>query len=163
MKISEKFKGNWLKALITLTGLVVVVGWYIYNINNYTFYYSNSEKTEIMDTRNKRNLMSLKLEIDDCFWKSTYDCHETLRALKFKGYITEDDWKTLDDNFYHQLSDNEKEIRLTALNKMYDERKKEIDEYKNLKNFNQFIFEEFLIFLGTIALLYIFKSNKIYK
>jgi hypothetical protein len=137
-----------------------LTGWYVYNTKNYTFYYSATEKKEIKDSRNDRRVISIKLTFDDCFWKASPDCYEFMRGLKFKNFISDKDWVFIDEEeSYYKLTSRAKNIRLTALNKWYDERAKEEAEYKELKYFNQFVFEEVMIFLAMATMLYISENR----
>jgi hypothetical protein len=153
-------KKNKFRVIFVLASVFALSGWYFYNLQNYTFYYSDSERKEILEDRNKISVMSLKIQYDECFWEETYECRETMRALKFKGYITDKDWKIVDDNFYNP-TEEAKRIRLAALNKMYDKRANEEKAYKSLKYFNQFLFEEILILISILSVIHLFKERKL--
>ncbi len=169
--MKQFIKENWFRIVIVISGFALLTGWCIYNTRNYTFYYSSTEKKEIIDTRNNRGVFSMKLKFDDCFWETTSECYELMRALKFKGCISDKDWEFINEKknnpwefidkkkYSNDLIDRAKSIRLSALNKIYDERAKEESEYKELKHFDQFIFEETLIFLIMASVLYVFKNK----
>lgn len=152
-------KKNTLSAVFILVGVFALSGWYLHNLQNYTFYYSDSEKKEVLAERDKLSVTNLKMQYDECFWRETYDCRELMRGLKISGYMSDREWAIVDGTFYNK-SDEAEKIRLAALNKLYDKRAEKEKSYKELKHFNQFLFEEVLILISMVSLVSLFRDKK---